>query len=132
VDYLATREELDIERLAYYGYSFGGVNLATMVVMEPRFKAAIAYIGGFSRLRTLPEVDDISYVHRLTLPLLMLNGTLDPARPIEERVVPFYDLAGTEDEHKKLVLDQGGHFVPRTTLVRESLDWLDRYLGPVR
>ncbi len=132
IDYLETRSDIDSERLAYYGYSFGGINLATMVVMEPRFKVAIALVGGFSRDRTLAEVDDISYVHRLTVPLLMLNGTLDPGRPIEERVRPFYDLAGTDPADKKLVLDDGGHFVPRATLVRESLDWLDRYLGVTR
>jgi hypothetical protein len=26
----------------------------------------------------------------------------------------------------------GGHFVPRDLLIRETLDWLDTRLGPVR
>jgi hypothetical protein len=38
----------------------------------------------------------------------------------------------TPDGDKKYVVAAGGHFVPRDLLVRETLDWLDRYLGPPR
>jgi hypothetical protein len=27
--------------------------------------------------------------------------------------------------------EHGGHSVPRTEMIKESLDWLDRYLGRV-
>jgi hypothetical protein len=30
------------------------------------------------------------------------------------------------------VLEEGGHFLPRPMMVRESLAWLDQYLGPVQ
>ena len=30
------------------------------------------------------------------------------------------------------MLYEGGHDVPRTELIKESLAWLDKYLGPVR
>jgi hypothetical protein len=33
---------------------------------------------------------------------------------------------------KKHVIAQGGHFVAQDALVRETLDWLDKYLGPPR
>jgi hypothetical protein len=33
---------------------------------------------------------------------------------------------------KRQVISEGGHFVPRTELVRETLDWLNRYLAPVK
>ena len=29
------------------------------------------------------------------------------------------------------ILFDGGHFLPRTLMVAESLKWLDHYLGPV-
>ncbi len=32
---------------------------------------------------------------------------------------------------KKRLVFPGGHSVPRTEMIRESLQWLDRYLGPV-
>jgi hypothetical protein len=30
------------------------------------------------------------------------------------------------------IMYEGGHDVPRTDLIKESLAWLDKYLGPVR
>jgi len=61
----------------------------------------------------------------------MVNGRLDAVFPLETHARPFFDLLGTPEEHKRLVVTESGHFVPRPTLIRESLDWLDRYLGPV-
>jgi hypothetical protein len=52
--------------------------------------------------------------------------------PPETSQEPFYRLLGTPKEHKRRVVFEGGHSVPRHHLIRESLDWLDRYLGPVR
>lgn len=43
----------------------------------------------------------------------------------------MYELLGTPAEHKKWLIYPGGHFVPRADMIREALDWLDRYLGPV-
>ena len=34
-------------------------------------------------------------------------------------------------EDKRWVVYDGGHTVPRTELIAETLAWLDRYLGPV-
>jgi hypothetical protein len=30
------------------------------------------------------------------------------------------------------VVAEGGHWPPQDLLVKETVDWLDRYLGPVR
>ena len=38
---------------------------------------------------------------------------------------------GPPEQDKKYVVSEGGHFVPRTQLIGETLAWLDRYLGPV-
>ena len=44
----------------------------------------------------------------------------------------MFDMLGTPDEHKRLVLLDGGH-VPASPneVIRAVLDWLDLYLGPV-
>lgn len=34
-------------------------------------------------------------------------------------------------QYKKRLVFQGGHSVPRTEMIRGSLQWLDTYLGPV-
>ena len=38
---------------------------------------------------------------------------------------------GTPADQKRYVLYEGGHFVPKTQLITESLNFLDKYLGPV-
>lgn len=42
-----------------------------------------------------------------------------------------FDSLGTAEEHKRHAILDGGHSPPRNQLVRETLDWLDQYLGPV-
>jgi hypothetical protein len=46
---------------------------------------------------------------------------------------PMFEMLGTPDASKRLVLLDGGH-VPNSVndLIRAVLDWLDRYLGPVK
>jgi hypothetical protein len=38
---------------------------------------------------------------------------------------------GTPREQKRQVIYEAGHLVPRSDIIRETLDWFDRYLGPV-
>ena len=51
--------------------------------------------------------------------------------PLETSQRPMYELLGTPEEHKRWVVYDGGHSVPRTQLIEETLGWLERYLGPV-
>ena len=39
---------------------------------------------------------------------------------------------GTSRQDKRLVLFDSGHAVPLTPAYKETLDWLDHYLGPVK
>jgi hypothetical protein len=43
----------------------------------------------------------------------------------------MYDLLGTPDEHKRLMLYETDHIPPRVEFIKETLAWLDKYLGPV-
>jgi pimeloyl-ACP methyl ester carboxylesterase len=76
----------------------------------------------------LPEVSPLTFLPRVTVPVLMLSGELDSVFPLETSARPFFGLLGTRD--KKHVVAAGGHFVHRLVLIREMLDWLDRYLPP--
>ena len=44
----------------------------------------------------------------------------------------MFELLGTPLEHKRRLTFPGGHSVPRLEMIKESLAWLDRYLGPIR
>jgi dienelactone hydrolase len=131
IDYLETRDDIDASRLAYYGLSWGGAMGAIMPAVERRFKANVLYVAGLNFQRALPEVDQINYVTRVAQPTLMLSGELDFFFPTETSQKPMFELLGAPDEHKKRLVYPGGHSVPRTEMIKETLAWLDRYLGPV-
>ncbi len=132
LDFLISRGDIDATKLAYFGYSWGGTSAPFLLALEPRLGVAVLNSAGFSSGNSLPEIDLRTYVPRVQRPVLMLNGEYDNVFPLETSARPFFDLLGTPAELKKLVVTPGGHFVPRETLVRETLDWLDRYLGPVK
>jgi len=132
LDYLETRPEIDNDRLAYYGTSWGGDMGNIILAVEGRVKVGILRLGGlFWDGIFLPEVDEINYVSRIKVPVLMLNGRYDSVFPYETTVKPMFDLMGTPEEHKDLKLYETDHFIPRNEFIRESMNWLDKYLGPV-
>jgi serine/threonine protein kinase/dienelactone hydrolase len=132
LDYLQTRKDIESEKLAYFGWSWGGATGPILLAVENRFRAAILGSGGLEFQKALPEADQINFVPRVKVPVLMLNGRYDHFFPVESSQVPLYRLLGTPEKDKKHVLYETGHAPPRKEVIRESLDWLDKYLGPVK
>ncbi len=134
IDYLETRPEIDSDKLAFYGLSWGGIMGSFIPAVEERLKASILIVGGlppdYDKAR--PEVDLINFVSHVKIPTLMLNGRYDMQLPFETAVKPMFDLLGTPEKDKELKLYDTAHHIPKNELIRETLDWLDRYLGPVK
>ena len=130
IDYLETRQDIDINKVAYYGMSWGGALGAIIPAVEDRLKASVLLAGSLSG-RGRAEANQINYVTRVKTPTLMLNGKYDTLRAYETSIKPMFDLLGTPDEHKQLKLYETDHIVPRNDFIKETLAWLDRYLGPV-
>ena len=127
VDYLETRPDIDGERLAYYGMSWGA-HLGTIIpAVEDRLHASVLVAGGLSG-RARPEALDVNYVSRVRTPTLMLNGRYDN---VVRQVRRMFALLGTPAARKRLILYDTDHIPPRTEFVKETLAWLDEYLGPV-
>jgi dienelactone hydrolase len=131
IDYLETRQDIDSNKLAYHGMSWGGQLGAIIPAVEERLKASVLVSGGFLGVAR-PEADQINYVTRVKTPTLMLNGKYDTIFPYETSIKPLFDLLGTPDEHKELKLYETDHIPPRNEFIKETLAWLDRYLGPVK
>ncbi|MCZ6759128.1 MAG: SUMF1/EgtB/PvdO family nonheme iron enzyme [Gemmatimonadetes bacterium] len=130
IDYLESRDDIDADRLGYYGYSWGGLAAPiVLVVEEQRFDAAVLNVGGLDDSQQyLPEVDPINFVTRVRTPVLMINGEYDIVVPLETSQKPMIELLGTDPEHKRLHVTPAAHLVPEDVLIRETLDWFDRYL----
>jgi formylglycine-generating enzyme required for sulfatase activity/dienelactone hydrolase len=132
IDYLETRADIDTTRLAYFGFSWGGYLGGLIPALEPRLSVIVLYVAGLWMQRAAPEAEPYNFLPRITIPVLMINGEYDHIAPVETSQRPMFDAFGTPPEHKKWLVYPGGHFVPRAVLIRETLDWLDRYLGPAR
>jgi dienelactone hydrolase len=134
IDYLETRPDIDHAKLAFAGISLGAELSNVLLALDNRIRASILVCGGFlpySEFRAAPEADFLNFAPRVVCPTLMLNGRYDNLLPVETMQKPMYRLLGTPETDKRLVLYDTGHFVPRNELIKETLDWLDRYLGPV-
>jgi dienelactone hydrolase/predicted Ser/Thr protein kinase len=130
VDYLQTRPDIDGARLAYYGMSWGGALGAIIPAVEPRLAAVVLVAGGFQG-SPRPEASPINYVTRVRTPTLMLNGKYDSGFGLEQAIKPMFRLLGTPEADKRLRLYDTDHIPPRTEYIKETLAWLDKYLGPV-
>jgi serine/threonine protein kinase/cephalosporin-C deacetylase-like acetyl esterase len=132
VDYLETRSDIDRERLAYFAISWGGMLGPIMTSLENRFKAAIFAAGGCDPAAVLPEADPMNFAPRVKIPVLLINGRYDFVFPMETCQEPLFRALGTPAADKKHVLYDTGHAPPLLPMMRDTLDWLDHYLGPVK
>lgn len=130
IDYLETRPELDRDKLAYFGYSWGAFMGGIVPAVEPRIKVCVFAVGGLDLRNSLPEVDTINFASRVKQPVLMLNGRYDFFFPVESSQEPFYRLLGSRKDQKKHIIYETGHNIPRNELIKETLNWLDLHLGP--
>jgi eukaryotic-like serine/threonine-protein kinase len=134
LDYLETRNDIQFKTPAYYGFSWGADAAPLFLAMEPRWRAAVLLDGGFDPLPTRPEIRQSGYAPRVRIPVLMINGSFDAYYQVEASQKPLFTLLGTPAADKRHVVYPTGHSVftgYRNQAIRNILDWLDRYQGPV-
>jgi predicted esterase len=134
IEYLNTQFDINSNKLAYVGVSLGsaeGVILTTL--LQDKLRAAILLDGGFFLGKLPPGVDQVDFVHRLKLPVLMVNGRYDFSFPLDKAQNPLFAMLGTAENEKRHVVMESPHdvTVQRGELVKEVVAWLDKYLGPV-
>ena len=134
IDYLESRKDIDPTRIAYLGASWGSGSAPMFLAVEPRFKVAVLQDGGFFVTPALSELNGVNYAPRVRIPVLMINGLYDYFFPLEASQKPMFNLLGTPAADKRHTLLEASHDVSplRQVVMRETLDWLDKYLGPVQ
>jgi len=130
IDYLETRDDIDMEKLAYYSISLGSTYASIYTSIEDRFEVSVLMAGGLYP-HSRPEVDPLNFLPHVTVPTLMINGRQDFMLPLETSVKPMFHFLGTSPDHKRLSLFDADHIPATNDVIRETLDWLDDYLGPV-
>jgi pimeloyl-ACP methyl ester carboxylesterase len=103
--------------------------------VEDRLKVSVLPLAGlraYGNNDIHPAGDPLNYVSHVHIPTLILSGKYDVPFPYKTVVKPMFDLLGTPAEDKKNIIYETDHFIPRNELIRETLTWLDKYLGPVK
>ncbi len=77
-------------------------------------------------------MSQINYVTRVKTPTLIMNGRYDAVLPPDKAQKPMFDLLGTPAKNKLRKVYETGRVPPRNEYIKETLAWLDRYLGKVR
>jgi eukaryotic-like serine/threonine-protein kinase len=132
IDYLETRKDLKLDKLAYCGLSTGAYLGNIFPAVESRIKVAVLLSGGFDFAKKLPEADEINFAPRVKVPTLMVNGRYDHFFPLETSQNVMYRFLGTPEKDKRHAVLNGGHIPPYDEVAKEILDWLDKYQGPVK
>jgi len=154
LDYLETRKDIDMSKLALVGGSMGALIGAILGGVEPRLSACVLVVGGGNMTlmvqrsqhsalpaireyleannisyRTVQEaldpVDPINFVDAISpRPLLMHNGRFDDIVPAESGRL-LYERA---KEPKEIYWYDTGHYVPLDIVAARTLDWLEYHL----
>ena len=131
LDYLESRPEIDAERIAHIGFSWGAVDQAVVfLAIEPRLRSAVFIGGGLNRSNTrrLPETSALNFVTRVTTPLLLLSGRYDEEIPFEPRGKALIEAVRGPS---RVEMVETGHLPP--VEIRNPIigAYLDETLGPV-
>ena len=134
LDYLETRADINLDKIAFWGYSWGARLGPIILATEDRFKLGLFLSGGIWLRKVQPVITEALFAPRVKVPVLMINGKYDYDFQLESEQKLLLDLLGTKEEDKEHFVLETGHSVfatHRQQATKKVLDWLDRYLGRV-
>jgi len=152
IDLLTARTDVDPERIAYLGVSYGGAMGGLLAGIDHRLKACVFIVGdgGFVTHETNPEnlnmpistfftdykawidamwsIEPIHYVsHASPTPLLFQNATRDQYVNVEDAV--RYQDAASEPKH--VIWYDSEHWPLPDEVIVDSINWLQPFIGPL-
>ena len=154
IDWLEKRSDVDASRLGIYGVSLGGYYAVRVAAMEPRVRATIELAGTYSlasqwekrsvvsrdaftkrsgarsdaEARERAKLIDMQGLGaRITRPVLILHGKLDPIAPFDGAV----RLAAETRSARLVAYEDGNHGMTNRAFESRTLmsDWMAEQLG---
>ena len=150
VDYLASRPDVDANRIGCCGLSVGGFRSAHLAGLDPRIKAAVVVgwmcsyptmlknhltsIGFWATVPGLQQIMDLPDVASMNVPggLMVINGTKDGLFPLDgvkasfAKIAAAYKKAGVPDHFQGVLYDGPHEF--NVAMQEKAFAWLDRFL----
>jgi formylglycine-generating enzyme required for sulfatase activity/predicted Ser/Thr protein kinase len=130
-DYLETRPELDLKRLAFLGTSFGTGQGLILTAVDDRYRSVVLLSSGADRVwvGSAPEANPVHFAPHIRVPKLMLNGRYDEEFSLPAEIDPLFALLR---EPKRRQLFDSGHLPPQELVLPAVNAFLDETVGPVR
>jgi pimeloyl-ACP methyl ester carboxylesterase len=130
LDYLETRPDIDMTRVAAVAPSAGSLLGVILGALETRYRAFVFIGAGFSEsYRAIsPAANPINFAASIRAPKLVLQGRYDEDTPLRTSTEPFFSLLS---EPKRLSLYDGGHVPSLEVVMSLTADWLEERLGRV-
>ena len=153
LDYLETRDDLDLDRIGSWGVSVGGYYAPRATAYQKRLKACISVSGPFEyyslfersgtndvfirrahckskeeALEVAKQVDLSEAVKEITVPLFVVGGEMDTLTPPSHQKRLAQEAPG---KTTLLILEGGNHCANnlRHKYSLQSADWMARHLG---
>jgi dipeptidyl aminopeptidase/acylaminoacyl peptidase len=152
LDHLLARDDLDRDRVAVLGISYGGLFAIRSAAVDNRVKAAVSMSSWYSPAHRYEDQEPLSrsglrqylgddpaavqdaitvagYAERVQVPVLQIYGGQDPASPPSQAERTAEELAGPSE---LVVFDEGVHVCNNVPYRARTLaaDWLAERLGP--
>jgi serine/threonine protein kinase/formylglycine-generating enzyme required for sulfatase activity len=130
LDYLETRPDIDMTRVAALAPSAGSVLGIVIGGLETRYRAFVFVGAGLpGTYRAISAAaNPINFASYNQAPKLILQGRYDEDTPLRTATEPFFKLLS---EPKQLTLYDGGHVPSIEVTMSTTSGWLDEHLGRV-
>jgi len=125
LDYLATRTDIDMERIGIFGHSMGGIMSFLVTAMDDRIKVAVPCVSPPAYFTMSYPTYLVHYAARFNdRPALMLMAKADPTYTIEDAENLFNHI---NSKTKDIVWFESGHSLP-PEWSSEAVKWFKTYL----
>ncbi|MEJ2636976.1 MAG: protein kinase [Calditrichia bacterium] len=92
IDFLESRPDIDSDKIAFYGFSWGGLWAPMITSVEDRLKVSVLPLAGlraYGNNDIHPAGDPLNYVSHVHIPTLILSGKYDIVFPYGTVVKPI-------------------------------------------
>lgn len=130
LDYLATRNDIDMDRIGFLSFSTGNGRKLLQPAVESRYRSIVMVGAGLDPLytRVLPEINPVNLLPQIRAPKLLLNGRWDENKFLKFHAEPLFELMRGQ---KRMMVFDGGHMPPPEYYIPPINAWFDETLGPV-
>ncbi|MFC1564810.1 alpha/beta hydrolase family protein [candidate division KSB1 bacterium] len=125
LDYLATRSDIDMNRIGVFGHSMGGIMTFLLTAVDERIKVSVPCVGPPQYFTMSYPTYLVHYAARINdRPVLMLMGKSDPTYTIEEAEYLYKNI---NSKTKNIIWFESGHSLP-PEWGNEAVKWFKTHL----